>query len=224
MTPLGDTATEVAANIQQVVIKDLSQLLDTEVEVVFATNSQILKCKISPYWEWDHGISNSSSEEHYTHAKDSLLPVYSTIEEDYVLNEVNFTKYQEDPKLLKVVKSECARVCYHSSLLKSNCRVTSQPDWGDVYIYIKKEGETIDPISMLKYIISFRDECHFHEEICETIYKRIWDKLKPEELSVKCLYARRGGIDINPERVSKNSLMHVALSDPKIPHVKTPKQ
>jgi 7-cyano-7-deazaguanine reductase len=47
-----------------------------------------------------------------------------------------------------------------------------------------------------------RKENHFHEEICECIYKRLWDLLKPEELMVTCLYTRRGGIDINPTRAS----------------------
>jgi 7-cyano-7-deazaguanine reductase len=73
-------------------------------------------------------------------------------------------------------------VYYHSALLKSNCRVTSQPDWGDVYIYMKGKN-TVDPISLLQYIVSFRDECHFHEEICEAIYKRLMDTIGPDELS-----------------------------------------
>ena len=87
-----------------------------------------------------------------------------------------------------------------------------------------KGSNTIDPISLLQYIVSFRDECHFHEEICETIYKRIVDAVQPDELSVKCLYARRGGIDINPERVSHKKLLHPTLSEVGVPHIKTPKQ
>jgi len=131
--------------------------------------------------------------------------------------------YNETPDLLRVIDSEIEEVYYHSALLKSNCRVTSQPDWGDVYIYMKGK-QTVDPISLLEYIVSFRDECHFHEEICETIYKRLWDAVKPSELCVRCLYARRGGIDINPERASDEKLLHYTLSDQTVPHIKTPKQ
>ena len=78
--------------------------------------------------------------------------------------------------------------------------------------------------SLAKYIVSFRDECHFHEEICECIYKRLWDLYEPTELAVTCLYARRGGIDINPERVSHERLLHHTLSQVDVPHIKTPKQ
>ena len=122
-----------------------------------------------------------------------------------------------------MIDSEIEEVYYHSALLKSNCRVTSQPDWGDVYIHMVGK-KTVDPISLLQYIVSFRDECHFHEEICETIYKRLWDLVKPDDLVVRCLYARRGGIDINPERASDEGLLHHNLSDQTVPHIKTPKQ
>jgi len=67
--------------------------------------------------------------------------------------------------------------------------------------------------SLLKYIVSFRDECHFHEEICECIYKRLWDTFSPEELSVMCLYVRRGGWDINPHRCSHEHLYNELLFD-----------
>jgi NADPH-dependent 7-cyano-7-deazaguanine reductase QueF len=39
-----------------------------------------------------------------------------------------------------------------------------------------------------------------------------------------CLYARRGGIDINPERVSHESMLHPTLSNEEFTHAKTPKQ
>ena len=77
---------------------------------------------------------------------------------------------------------------------------------------------------MLKYIVSFRNECHFHEEICETVYKRLKDRLFPDELVVTCLYARRGGIDINPVRASHVGLLPIELIDPAVMHCKTQKQ
>ena len=57
------------------------------------------------------------------------------------------------------------------------------------------------------------NEFHFHEECCEMIYKRLWDKLNPEELLVACLYTRRGGIDINPIRVNRLELLEQELVD-----------
>jgi 7-cyano-7-deazaguanine reductase len=61
--------------------------------------------------------------------------------------------------------------------------------------------------SLLQYIVSMRKENHFHEEICECIYKRLWDLLNPNELLVACLYTRRGGIDINPVRASHQGMV-----------------
>ena len=61
--------------------------------------------------------------------------------------------------------------------------------------------------SFAKYVVSHRKVSHFHEEICEMVYKHLWDKCNPDELMVTCLYTRRGGIDINPIRVSHAELI-----------------
>jgi 7-cyano-7-deazaguanine reductase len=159
---------------------------------------------------------------------------YTTLEDTFSqeeLGKMHLDTYSETPELLSLEESSkkgvmSEEVRWHSSLLKSNCRVTSQPDWGDVYIMYKAQTH-VCPESLLAYIISFRDECHFHEEICETIYKRLHDALSPEELVVTCLYARRGGIDINPVRASNTALIAREcqdLVDPFVMHVKTAKQ
>jgi 7-cyano-7-deazaguanine reductase len=120
---------------------------------------------------------------------------------------LKFDSYNENPDLLKVVEANPASdTRYHTSSLRSNCRVTNQPDWGDVYVHIKG-NKAITPDSFLQYIISMRKENHFHEEICECIYKRLWDLLAPDELFVSCLYTRRGGIDINPSRASSYEVL-----------------
>ena len=128
-------------------------------------------------------------------------------------NDVVFDTYNETPELLQIEeRDQSQEINYISGLLKSNCRVTSQPDWGDVYIQMK--GNKIPTAeSLLKYIVSFRDECHFHEEICECIYKRLWDLCSPEELVVSCLYVRRGGWDINPHRCSHEHLYNELVFD-----------
>ena len=128
--------------------------------------------------------------------------------EDYVdVADIAFNHYNEDPAILDVKYNDSNKIVkYRSKSLRSNCRVTNQPDWGDVYIYIK--GEKVPtPESLLQYVVSMRKENHFHEEICECIYKRLHDLLGPEELMVTCLYTRRGGIDINPIRASNKQLL-----------------
>lgn len=208
MTKLGDSADEVREAIAVTAAEDLSKLLETDVQVKVFSNYEAIS-------------EQTSVRDEY------MLNEYETLEDVYDAGEV--TVYQETPELLQVVDVETA--CgvkskvykYHSALLKSNCRVTSQPDFGDVFITIRGQ-QTVTPESLLRYIISFRDECHFHEEICETIYKRLQDALQPYELSVICLYARRGGIDINPERVSSETLLHGSLSNIEYCHIKTSKQ
>jgi 7-cyano-7-deazaguanine reductase len=85
-----------------------------------------------------------------------------------------------------------------SNLLKSNCLVTGQPDWGSVKIEYK--GNTINPEGLLKYIVSFRNHNEFHEQCVERIFMDIMRQCKPEKLSVYARYTRRGGLDINPYR------------------------
>ena len=212
MTKLGDNAEAVLDQIGKMAASDLSALLETKVLVKVHSNRRVL------------GDANIfTAKEEWMHSE-NCTPNYITLEDEYPVDGVEFSVYSEDPSLLEEIEDAPSdKVFYHSALLKSNCRVTSQPDWGDVYIYMKGKN-TIDPISLLQYIVSFRDECHFHEEICEAIYKRIQDTINPEELNVRCLYARRGGIDINPERASHKSLLHHTLSQVDVPHIKTPKQ
>ena len=212
MTKLGESSEVVRDNIGQMASKDLSELLDMVVQVKVHSNKRALS-----------DTSMFVAEKEWMHSE-NCTPSYITLEDDYPVDDIKFSVYTETPELLEEIEdAPCKKVYYHSALLKSNCRVTSQPDWGDVYIYMKGMN-TVDPISLLQYIVSFRDECHFHEEICEAIYKRLMDTINPDELCVMCLYARRGGIDINPERASHEKLLHHTLSQVDVPHIKTPKQ
>lgn len=87
-----------------------------------------------------------------------------------------------------------------SHLLKSNCLVTGQPDWGSVQI--SYTGAAIDQESLLRYIVSFRNYNEFHEQCVERIFMDITRQCKPIKLSVYARYTRRGGLDINPLRTS----------------------
>ena len=87
-----------------------------------------------------------------------------------------------------------------SNLLKSNCPVTGQPDWGSVQI--SYFGPQIDQAGLLRYIISFRNHNGFHEDCVERMFMDIQNRCKPHKLSVYARYTRRGGLDINPFRSS----------------------
>lgn len=111
------------------------------------------------------------------------------------------THYQPAPELLTAQLNEApVTETLTSQLLKSNCLVTGQPDWGSVRI--SYTGPQIDQAGLLQYIVSFRNHNEFHEQCVERIFMDIWHACKPSKLEVYARYTRRGGVDINPWRTS----------------------
>lgn len=115
--------------------------------------------------------------------------------------DVEIDSYQYDASLLQLAEHATSlEEKLHSHLLKSNCLITSQPDWASVFIHYK--GKAIDHASLLRYLISFRQHNEFHEQCVERIYQDIYQLAQPEFLAVYACYTRRGGLDINPLRSS----------------------
>ena len=115
--------------------------------------------------------------------------------------DIEVSHYEPAPELLSS-KGEVVSEALVSHLLKSNCPVTGQPDWASVQITYT--GPKIDHEGLLGYLISYREHGDFHEQCVETIFMDIWQQCKPEQLSVYARYVRRGGLDINPFRSSKD--------------------
>ncbi len=115
--------------------------------------------------------------------------------------DIECTRYTPAPDLLTAAFDEQpVTETLTSNLLKSNCLVTGQPDWGSVQIGYS--GPQIDQGSLLQYLVSFRNHNEFHEQCVERIFIDIWTRCKPVKLSVYARYTRRGGLDINPFRTS----------------------
>lgn len=113
-----------------------------------------------------------------------------------------------DPSSLTVAHhgaSDSQLQILHSHLLRSNCPVTNQPDWGTLEIQI--DSQPIDRAGLLEYILSFRQHNGFHEQCVEQIFSDLTQAFAPKTLMVRAWYTRRGGIDINPCRVSDISLL-----------------
>jgi len=194
MTKIGDTAHDCIKAIEATVKRDLDELLETNTTVTF-------------FEEGD--------------GTEDIMFNYTDLNELVDLDEIDFTAFQSDASQLEV--GEGTELKVRSNLLRSNCRVTNQPDWGDVFIYIK--GEKVpSPASIAKYIVSHRTVSHFHEEICEMIYAHLTEAFKPEQLMVACLYTRRGGIDINPIRASHSMLIPEFFVNPEFRIAKTLRQ
>ncbi|MBB5392249.1 MULTISPECIES: NADPH-dependent 7-cyano-7-deazaguanine reductase QueF [unclassified Herbaspirillum] len=109
-----------------------------------------------------------------------------------------------DASILRAAQDEAVvEETFVSHLLKSNCPVTGQPDWGSVQIHYV--GAPIDQEMLLKYIIGFREHNEFHEQCVERIFVDIMRRCKPQKLAVYARYTRRGGLDINPWRSNFSS-------------------
>ena len=200
MTEIGSTAADCISGIEARVKRDLDELLDTDTTVSFYASD----FETEPL---------SFSDE------------YQEVGEVVNLDEIDFTAFKSDSSQLVEVKAENGEneIKLRSNLLRSNCRVTNQPDWGDVFIYIKgKKLPTAD--SLAKYIVSHRTVSHFHEEICEMIFAHLTERFKPEQLMVSCLYTRRGGIDINPIRATHSYLIPEFFTNPEYTIRKTLRQ
>ena len=178
MTKFKDTIDDSLKTCKDLIVKDLAEKLNTRIEANFIDNNAKL-CKIFDRYE---NIADFTDEKNLV-----------------------ITNFKEAPELLETVCGDIVKENFLTfDSLRSNCRVTHQPDFGDVFIYYKSK-RCITKTGLIKYLTSFRNEYHFHEECCEMIFKRISDILdKDDNLFVCALYTRRGGIDICPVRWSKN--------------------
>lgn len=173
MTHIGKNINECLEICKSMIKKDLSEKLQTDVQVNFLQNNS------------------------------NRVEIFSKFEN--IMNFVDETKlkiesFKENPNILKIEESTEKEYFLTFDSLRSNCRVTHQPDFGDAFIYYKSKKH-IDEVSLVQYLSSFRSEYHFHEECCEMIFKRLQDLLNMnDKLFVCALYTRRGGIDICPSR------------------------
>jgi len=204
MAKFGSKLGQAIAKVETKISHDLSQALDCQVGVKF------------------HYLTNNELP------NTPIIGHFVQLESIVDFEEMEFDDYNESPKILEHAPMlGFMPFQVTSNALRSNCRVTNQPDWGDVFIHISGE-DCVTPESLMKYIVSMRKENHFHEEICECIFKRLRDILEDDtEILVACLYTRRGGIDINPVRATSDEVIEKIcpyLVEETIPHRKTERQ
>lgn len=178
MTRFGADTGECLSICKEIIEKDLSNALKTEVKASFVSNDT---------------------------ERFDIFKQFKNLMEFVDEKSLKIEKFKEAPEFLTFCETETPEKYYLKfDSLRSNCRVTHQPDFGDAFIYYKSKKH-LSESGLVKYLSSFRSEFHFHEECCEMIYKRLYDLLdKEDELFVGALYTRRGGIDICPVRWSKN--------------------
>ena len=130
------------------------------------------------------------------------------------LQDVDCSAYDTpDPALLHADDARADDEVLHSTLLKSNCPVTGQPDWASIRIAYR--GPRIDRAGLLRYLVSFREHAGFHEQCVEQVFGDILTRCQPETLSVEARYTRRGGLDINPWRATPGLPAPAMARDPR---------
>ena len=99
----------------------------------------------------------------------------------------------------------------HFQGFRSICPVTSQPDWGNVYIH--SMSDPMDSKKLIKFLKSYRNKGDFHEACIESIFISLRDDFKIDDLTVYGKFLRRGGIDINPIRSTSKKLIFKNFRD-----------
>ena len=199
MTPLGDDRIGGIEQFTRTVSDDIGELLQTPVAARFFEEEELAGNR--PFDFADHVILERLPE----------------------VARASFTACPENPSLLHAGALPGKEIKVGSHLLRGNCKVTLQPDCGSIYIHLKA-ARVPSPVALVHYIVSLRNEYHFHEETCEIVYRRLQEAFAPEVLSVTCLYARRGGIDICPSRANAPEFLPRYLHDPSVCSRKTFRQ
>lgn len=178
--------------VETLIAKDLSKCLEAQVQVeLFALedkNSRLLITQPDGVCI-DNALADSSDKILLSAHPDASLLKGSTIEATHSADSNSDQPYS-----------------FYCNLLRSNCPVTNQPDWGTLGVSISS-SQVIDNASILRYILSFRQHNGFHEQCVEQIFADLSQYYQPSALMVRAWYTRRGGIDINPCRVSDLSLL-----------------
>lgn len=192
MEVFGISSSEAENRVREIIKVDLSLLLETKVEVILFN-------------------AESKEKEAFKELKDKDLVQLVSKEKQ---ENLQFSHFTETPALLHSKLTDSVHTySFRTDLLRSNCRVTNQPDWGDLFVTIETK-HLIELSSIMEYLVSFRKENHFHEEVVEMIYKRFLDHFQAKKLMVAAMYTRRGGIDINPIRASHLELVDKVMISP----------
>ena len=125
---------------------------------------------------------------------------------------VETSAYQPNPAFLQRADGFTSDAV-HTHLFRTLCPATGQPDCGAIAIAWR--GRALDHDGLLQYLVSYREQPCFHEHAVERIFADVRRAAEARELTVHGCFMRRGGIDINPFRSTR---------DAKAPLIRLPRQ
>ncbi|MCA1745741.1 MAG: NADPH-dependent 7-cyano-7-deazaguanine reductase QueF, partial [Bacteroidales bacterium] len=111
MEKMGRNPAEGIDQILSTIEKDLSAVLKTKVNLAF----------------FEGALADAEDD----------FSSFSLLEKQTGVQDLHFTHFSETPSLLaaEISAQKVQKVATH--LLRSNCKITHQPDWGSTYIYLK---------------------------------------------------------------------------------------
>ena len=193
MCKMGATIPQAIENYENQVAKDISACIGAEVKVAFFREGE------QKMFEGDPGAFYID-----------MLRLIGNKE----LEAMEITDYAAKESHFKVIPSAGGEDLFvMTNILRSRCRHTKQKDTGAAYFRIITKTGTVDLKSLLKEVISLREVNEFHEFCSEKLFTNIMKHPDVEDCVVMLLYARRGSLDINPVRASKEYLIPKELID-----------
>lgn len=188
MCKMGNTVQEAIDNYERQVTEDISACIGAPVQVNF-------------FQSGDDKLYEGDPSQNY-------LDLYKVIPETE-LNTVSISDYQskEYYSVVDDAKGNGETVAYFTNVLRSRCRHTKQKDTGTAFFEIKTNKGKVNPLELLKLVISLREVNEFHEFCAEKLFTTLKENPFIEECTVMLLYARRGSLDICPVRSTKESLI-----------------
>jgi|TARA_R110000868_G_scaffold29863_1_gene110877 7-cyano-7-deazaguanine reductase len=193
MCKMGNTIPQAIENYEKQVAKDISACIGAEAKVSFFRQGE------EKLYEGDPGAFYLD-----------MLRLIGNKE----LEGMEITDYaSKEPHFSTTISEEGEDLFVMTNLLRSRCRHTKQKDTGAAYFRIITKQNRVDLKDLLKEVIALREVNEFHEFCSEKLFKSIMSHPDVEDCVVMLLYARRGSLDINPVRASKEYLIPRELID-----------
>ena len=193
MCKMGNTIPQAIENYEKQVAKDISACIGAEAKVSFFRQGE------EKLYEGDPGAFYLD-----------MLRLIGNKE----LEGMEITDYaSKEPHFSTTISEEGEDLFVMTNLLRSRCRHTKQKDTGAAYFRIITKQNRVDLKDLLKEVIALREVNEFHEFCSEKLFNSIMSHPDVEDCVVMLLYARRGSLDINPVRASKEYLIPRELID-----------
>lgn len=111
-------------------------------------------------------------------------------------------EYSYTPEVLEVFENKHIEndywVKFNCPEFTTLCPMTGQPDFATIYIKYIPDVKMVESKSLKLYLLSFRNQGDFHEDVVNIIMKDLIKLMQPRYIEVWGKFLPRGGISIDP--------------------------